>query len=219
MSRASRVRHTARAGDRSPSAPCRWRSRRRRARSRARTVGPRERGRTTAWEARRIRALPRAVGHGDRSRASRGVEARRVGKRRPRAASFSETLQDLLPAPHTGEPERDPAVEIDPLKRKVRRAALRPPRIGQVLLGRVRDGARPQEEGEPARPDDSRCQRPEEQSALVEHTLPAGLDSVDHKPSVSRIGIVDPVLTSARSRETRRLTGSAETDRTAVDSS
>ena len=74
-----------------------------------------------------------------------------------------------MPAPLTGEPERDPAVDIDPLKRNVRRIALRPPRIGQVLLRGVRDGARPQEEGEPARPDDDRFQRPEELAALVEH--------------------------------------------------
>src|SRR2546428_14036329 len=48
----------------------------------------------------------------------------------------------------------------------------RPPRIGQVLLRRVRDGARPQEEGEPGRPDDGRYQRPEgEPAAWVEHGL------------------------------------------------
>jgi hypothetical protein len=43
------------------------------------------------------------------------------------------------------EPERDPAVEIDPLELRGR-VALRPSRIGQVLLWRVRDGARPQQE-------------------------------------------------------------------------
>jgi hypothetical protein len=39
------------------------------------------------------------------------------------------------------------------------------------LLRRVRDGARAQEEGEPARPGEGRFQRPEEQAALVEHAL------------------------------------------------
>src|SRR4030095_14540639 len=59
--------------------------------------------------------------------------------------------------------------------RNVRRVALRPPRIGQLLLRRVRDGARPQEEGEPARPDDGRFQhRREGASALVEHALLVG---------------------------------------------
>jgi hypothetical protein len=67
--------------------------------------------------------------------------------------------------------ERDPAVEIDPLKLNVRRVALRPPRIGQVLLRRVRDGARLQAEGERARSDDDRFRRAEELAALVEHAL------------------------------------------------
>jgi hypothetical protein len=100
----------------------------------------------------------------------RGADAQRLGKQWPRAASGGEALQDLL-APPIGEPERDPAIEIDPLKHKRdRRVALRPPRIGQVLLRRVRDGARPQEEGAPAQPDD-RFQCPEELAALVEHAL------------------------------------------------
>jgi hypothetical protein len=107
------------------------------------------------------------------SRASgtfRGADAQRLGKQWPRAASGGEALQDLL-APPIGEPERDPAIEIDPLKHKrERRVALRPPRIGQVLLRRVRDGARPQEENAPAQPDD-RFQCPEELAALVEHAL------------------------------------------------
>ena len=121
------------------------------------------------------------------------MEAHRVGKRRPRAASFGEALQDHLPAPLTGEPERDPAVEIDPLKRNVRRIAPRPPRIGQVLLRRVRDGARPQEEGEPARPGDGRFQRPEDLVALVEHAL------FDH--------LVRPQQERLRDREADRLRG------------
>ena len=125
-----------------------------------------------AWEARRRRVPPRVAGRVDRSHARRGRDAHRRGKRWTRAAGFGKALQDLLPAPLTGEPERDPAVEIDPVKRNVRRVALRPPRIGQVLLRRVRDGARPQEEGEPARPDDGRFQRPEgELAAWVEHAL------------------------------------------------
>jgi hypothetical protein len=81
-------------------------------------------------------------------------------------------LQDLLPAPCGGGPERDPAIEIDLLEPNERRTALRPPRIGQVLLRRVRDGARPQEEGKPAQPDAGCFQRPEgELAALVEHVL------------------------------------------------
>src|SRR5713101_2469674 len=107
----------------------------------------------------RSRAPPRGVSRVGRSRASRRADAHGFGKRRPRAATFGEALQDLLPAPLSGEPECDPAVEIDPLEGNERRIALRPPRIGQVLLRRVRDGARPQEEGEPARPDNGRCQR------------------------------------------------------------
>ena len=105
-----------------------------------------------------------------RSRTFRGADAQRLGKQWARAASGGEALQDLL-APPIGEPERDPAIEIDPLKHKrERRVALRPPRIGQVLLRGVREGARPQEEGAPARPDD-RFQCPEELAALVEHAL------------------------------------------------
>jgi hypothetical protein len=89
-----------------------------------------------------------------------------------RAASFGEALQDLL-APPIGEPEGDPAIEIDPLElNRERRIALRPPRISEVLLRRVRDGARPQEEGEPTRPDDGRFQPLAwELAALVEHGL------------------------------------------------
>src|SRR4029450_11539708 len=58
-------------------------------------------------------------------------------------------------------------VEIHVLALSVRRVALRPPGIGQVLLRRVRDGARPQEEGEPARPDAGRFQRTERVAARV----------------------------------------------------
>src|SRR5882724_3352371 len=91
-----------------------------------------------------------------------GGDAHGLGKRRPRAPSLGEALQNRLLAPHIREPEPDPAVEIDPIELNVRRVALRPPRIGQVLLRRVRDGACPQEEGKPARPDDGRFQRPGE---------------------------------------------------------
>src|SRR5207245_10790228 len=79
-----------------------------------------------------------------------------LGKWRRRASGFSEALHDLLPISRGGVPEHDPAVEIDPFERTGCRIALCPPRIGQVLLRRVRDGACPQEEGEPARPDDDR---------------------------------------------------------------
>jgi hypothetical protein len=93
--------------------------------------------------------------------------------------------------PRTGEPERDPAIELDPLKHnRERRVALRPPRIGQVLLRRVRDGARAQEEGAPARPD-GRFQRPEELAALVEHAL------LDH--------LVRPPQHRRRNRQPERL--------------
>ena len=52
-----------------------------------------------------------------------------------------------------------PAVEIDLRELNERHVARSPPRIGQILLRRVsRDGARPQDESEPARPDDGRFQ-------------------------------------------------------------
>ena len=104
----------------------------------------------------------------DRSRTFRGTDAQRFWKLWPRATSFGQALQDLL-ASRTGEPERDPAIEIDPLEHnRERRVALRPPRIGQVLLRRVRGSARPQEDGDPAQPDD-RFRRPQELAALAEH--------------------------------------------------
>jgi hypothetical protein len=108
--------------------------------------------------------LPAGDGRTGRSHASRWADAHGFGERRSRAASFGEALQDLLPAPCGGGPERDPAIEIDLLKRNVRRAALRPPRIGELSLRRIRDGARPQEEGAPAR--QRRFQRPEELAAF-----------------------------------------------------
>src|SRR5262245_18025547 len=106
-----------------------------------------------------------------RSRTFRGTDTQRLGKQWPRAASGSEALQDLL-TPPIGEPERNPTIEIDPLKHnRERRVTLRPPRIGQILLRRVHDcGARPQEDCAPARPDD-RSQSPQELAALVDHTL------------------------------------------------
>jgi hypothetical protein len=106
--------------------------------------------------------LPSGAGHVDRSRASYRADAHGLGKRRPGAAGFHEALHDLLPVAGCGVPERDPAVEIDPFERTGRRVALRPPRIGQVLLRRVRDAARPQEEDAPARPDDDRFQPTQE---------------------------------------------------------
>lgn len=103
----------------------------------------------------------------------RGADTQRLGKQWPRAASGVEALQDLL-TPPIGEPESDPALEIDPLKHnRERRVALCPPRISQVLLRCVRDGARPQEESAPTQPDD-RLQRPEDVAVGVEHGL------VDH---------------------------------------
>jgi len=63
------------------------------------------------------------------SRALRGADAKSFRKQCPRAASLGEAWQDLL-APCTGEPECDPAIEIDPLEHKrERRVTLRPPRI------------------------------------------------------------------------------------------
>ena len=94
--------------------------------------------------------IDRVVGRVDRSRAFRGADAKRFGKQWRRAASLGEAVQDLL-APRTG-------------------VALRPPRIGQVSLRRVRASTRTQREGPPARRDD-RFQRPQEPSTLVEQAL------------------------------------------------
>jgi hypothetical protein len=110
-----------------------------------------------AWSTRRTRQQHGGTGHVDRSRASRRTKARGLGQGRPRTAGFGEALHDLFPVPGGGVPENDPTVEIDPFERTCR-AALCPPRIGQVLLRRFRDGARPQEEGEPTRLDDDRFQ-------------------------------------------------------------
>jgi hypothetical protein len=69
-------------------------------------------------------------------------------------------LQDRLPFRGIRELERDPAVEINLLKRRERRGALGPPRIRQVLLRRIRDRACSEEED----------QRDEEQpTATVNH--------------------------------------------------
>jgi hypothetical protein len=78
------------------------------------------------------------------------------GPVRPASARRCKTL-----AFRTGEPERDPAVEVDPLElnRERQRVAPRPPRIGEVLLRRVRDAAGHQKESDPARADDDRFQR------------------------------------------------------------
>jgi hypothetical protein len=141
-------------------APCRPRSARCRPRSPATCGEHGGRGHTTNVEAWISRVPPRPVGRVGRSHAWRRADAHGLGKRQPYAASFGEALQDLLPAPCGGGSERDPAVEIDLLKLNVRRVALCPPCIGQVLLRRVRDGARPQEE------DERRDERP---SAHVSH--------------------------------------------------
>src|SRR4030095_5300389 len=102
--------------------------------------------RAPAWQ--RARAAVRV----DRSHAWRWADDHGFGKRWPRAAGFGEASQGLLPAPLLGDLERDPAVEINPLKRNVRRAALRPPRIGQVLLRRVRDAHAPRKRAHPHDP-------------------------------------------------------------------
>jgi hypothetical protein len=93
-----------------------------------------------------------------RSRASRRTKARGLGQRRPRKAGFGEALHDLFPVPGGGVPENDPTVEIDPFERTCR-TALCPPRIGQVLLRRVRDAACHEKESDPARADDECFQR------------------------------------------------------------
>ncbi len=85
-------------------------------------------------------------------------------------AGFSKALHDLFPFSGGDVPENNTTVEIDPFERTCR-PALCPPRIGQVLLGCVRDAARPQEEGAPAPPDDDRVQRPQRLAAWVEHAL------------------------------------------------
>jgi hypothetical protein len=90
---------------------------------------------------------------GVRSIPPRERNAHRLRERRPCTSGVGKTLQDRLPFRGIRELERDPAAEIDLLKRRKRLRALGPPRIGQVLLRRVRDGARPQKEGEPAQPD------------------------------------------------------------------
>jgi hypothetical protein len=77
-------------------------------------------------------------------------------------------LHDLFPVPGGGVPERDLTVEIDPFERSGGRIALRPSRIGQVLLRRVREAACHQKESDPARADEDLLQTSEELAALVE---------------------------------------------------
>jgi hypothetical protein len=127
------------------------------------------RGRRRAWSTRRIRQPHAGAGRVDRLRASRRTKARGLGQRWPRTGGFGEALHDLFPVPGGGVPERDLTVEIDPFERSGCRIALRPPRICQVLLRRVRDAARSQEEGESTPLDDNGVQRLEELAALVEH--------------------------------------------------
>ena len=143
-----------------------WRAIRRRSNYSTRpTVLPRPRRRRSPHGSKKMRGVrqdrqPHAgAGRIDRSRASYRADAHGLGKRLPGAAGLGEALHDLLPVPGCGVPERDPAVEIDPFERTGRRIALSPPRIGQVLLRCVRDGARPQDEGETARSDDDCFQR------------------------------------------------------------
>jgi hypothetical protein len=127
--------------------------------NRARSEGPRVRGHTRAESTRRSRQQHVGAGRVGRSRASYRADAHRLGKRQPGAAGFGEALHDLLPVAGCGVPERDPTVEIDSFERTGRRVALRPPGIGQVLLRRVRDAARRQEEGAPPRAEGDRFQR------------------------------------------------------------
>jgi hypothetical protein len=84
-----------------------------------------------------------------RSLASHRTIAHGLGQRLSRAAGFGKASHDRFSIAWSGVPESDPTVETNPIKRSRGRIALCPPRIGEVLLWRVRDGARPQEEGEP----------------------------------------------------------------------
>jgi len=63
-------------------------------------------------------------------------------------AGFGKALHDHFPVPRGGVPESDPTVETNPIERSGCRIALCPPRIGQVLLWCVREGACLQEERE-----------------------------------------------------------------------
>jgi hypothetical protein len=94
-----------------------------------------------------------------RSRTSRQTDADGFGERWTGAGRFGEALQNLLPASRSVEPERDTPVGSDPLELAGRRIALGPSRIRQLLLRRVRDGAGPEEDREPARRDSDRSQR------------------------------------------------------------
>lgn len=102
-----------------------------------------------------IALLRERAGRVDQSWALRRADAYGLGKRRAGVTRFGEALQDILAVRR--EPERDPAVEVNPLelKRVQRRVARRPPRIDQVLLWRARDGARSKQK---AKRDDCRFQ-------------------------------------------------------------
>src|SRR5215467_4708483 len=114
--------------------------------------------RSAPWAVRAVIREHRAPGEADccaqkvaalvPSLASYRTKAHGLWQRRPRAAGFGEALHDLFSVPGGGVPECDPTVETNPVERSGGRVALRPPRIGQVLLRRVRKGARPQEERE-----------------------------------------------------------------------
>jgi hypothetical protein len=83
-------------------------------------------------------------------------------------------LHDLPPFAAAGVPKSDPAIEINTLEVRKRHFALCPPRSREFLLGRIRDGARPQEEaGERAAPDGGRSQamRSSSWTILAPHVL------------------------------------------------
>jgi len=105
------------------------------------------------------------VGHVGPSLASHRTKAYGLWQRLSRAAGFGEALYDLFSVPGGGVPECDPTVEINSIECSGCRIALSPPRIGQVLLWRVRDGARREEESDR----EDRSDTLEDMAALVEH--------------------------------------------------
>src|SRR5262249_43475880 len=108
-------------------------------------------------------------------------------QRLPRAAGFGEALHDLVSVPGAGVPECNLTVETNPVERRGGRVAFCPPRIGEVLLWRVRDGACPLEERE----HQDRSYTLQQWAALVEHAIrlpgpPAG----ENERRLSLVGMI-----------------------------
>jgi hypothetical protein len=87
------------------------------------------------------------------SGASSGPDGHGLRKRRARAASFSEALDDCLPIRVTRDLERDSPVQTDPVELDVGHGALRPALVREVLLRRIRADASAKRDGKAARPD------------------------------------------------------------------